>query len=295
MTQLVETGRVRFGPDETSGAQGISFLSEFETQIAKSFFEADRRRSAQHLKAILGDRRFPNPKDVDVLMRWISLVAPLDGVILDFFGGSGSTTEAVMRLNEEDGGTRQSILVTNNEVGPTSARALRRDGHHPGDPEWSAMGVFEYVTQPRISTVARGKRPDGSTYSDGLRANVEFFELRYLDPGMVRRGREFEAIAPLLWLEAGATGARIDSIPDLAWAVADNYAVLFDVDMAKAFLDEVTSRAKAGTTPDLTYIVTDSVSAFQTVIERLPSGTVPVRLFEGYLTNFTANVEGATR
>ena len=45
-----------------------------------------------------------------------------------------------MRLNAEDGGTRQSILVTNNEVGAKQAKELRKAGHHPGDPEWEAHG-----------------------------------------------------------------------------------------------------------------------------------------------------------
>lgn len=36
-------------------------------------------------------------------------------LVLDFFAGSGTTGQAVMELNEEDGGNRQFILVTNNE------------------------------------------------------------------------------------------------------------------------------------------------------------------------------------
>ena len=34
-----------------------------------------------------------------------------EALVLDFFGGSGTTGEAVMRLNADDGGTRQFILV----------------------------------------------------------------------------------------------------------------------------------------------------------------------------------------
>lgn len=40
-----------------------------------------------------------------------------DSLILDFFAGSGTTLHATMQLNEEDGGHRQCILVTNNENG----------------------------------------------------------------------------------------------------------------------------------------------------------------------------------
>ena len=36
-------------------------------------------------------------------------------VILDFFAGSGTTGQAVMQLNKEDGGNRKYILCTNNE------------------------------------------------------------------------------------------------------------------------------------------------------------------------------------
>lgn len=40
-----------------------------------------------------------------------------DGIVLDFFAGSGTTLHAVMQLNNEDGGRRQCILATNNENG----------------------------------------------------------------------------------------------------------------------------------------------------------------------------------
>ena len=40
-----------------------------------------------------------------------------DGIVLDFFAGSGTTMHATMLLNEEDGGHRRAILVTNNENG----------------------------------------------------------------------------------------------------------------------------------------------------------------------------------
>jgi adenine-specific DNA-methyltransferase len=205
-------------------------------------------------------------------------------VILDYFGGSGTTTEAVLRLNNEDGGTRQSILVTNNELGAKQAKALRKAGHHPGESEWEDQGVFEYVTRPRISTVVTGKRPDGSAYSDGLPANVEFLQVNYLDPGMVRRGREFEAIAPLLWLE-----------PDAGWALTDHYGVLFTVDAMAPFSAAVSEAAQAEQAPAVVFIITDSPTEFQAAAERLPIGIDTVRLYESYLANYTINVLGGAR
>lgn len=295
MDRLIAEDRVLFGADHTTTAYFKRYLDEQTDETVGSVFERDRRASTAYLKGILGDARFPNPKDHEVLKRWIRIVAPADAVVVDFFGGSGTTTEAVLRLNSADGGTRQSILVTNNEVGAKQAKALRKAGHHPGDPEWESLGVFEYVTRPRITTVVTGRRLDGSIYSDGLSANVEMFDLTYLDPGMVRRGREFEAIAPLLWLEAGGVGERIESIPEQGWALTATYGVLFTVDALTPFAAAVAKATKAETPPNVVFIVTDSPVEYQTAAERLPVGVETVRLYQDYLSNYTINVEGGAR
>jgi len=270
-------------------------LENTSGQVPLSVFDRQRTHSGRHLQEVLGDKRFPFPKDHEILMRWIRLAAPQDGVVLDFFGGSGTTSEAVIRLNSEDGGTRQSILVTNNEVGAKQARDLRKAGHHPGDADWEGLGVFEYVTRPRVSTTVTGKRPDGSVYSDGIDANVEFFRMSYLDPGMVRRGREFAAIAPLLWLEAGATGDRIDEEPEAGWAMTDQYGILFTVEAMGPFAAAVTAAAAADMAPRVVFIITDSPTEFQAAAERLPVGIDTVRLYESYLANYTINVSGGAR
>lgn len=68
------------------------------------------------LKKVLGDRVFPNPKPVDLIMDLVRVACPKkDGVVLDFFAGSGTTLHAVAQLNAVEGASRQCILVTNNE------------------------------------------------------------------------------------------------------------------------------------------------------------------------------------
>ncbi|MFE3572574.1 DNA methyltransferase, partial [Bacillus subtilis] len=258
MAELREQGLISFGKDETSTAYELVFLEKMDKQVVESVFVRDRNPSGDHLEEILGEKRFPNPKDVDVLARWIGLASPRDAVVLDFFGGSGTTSEAVMRLNAQDGGTRQSILVTNNEVGAKEAKVMRTADVHPGAPEWEARGVFERVCRPRISTVVTGKRPDGSKYSDGLEANVEFFKLTYLDPGRVRLGSEFTAVAPLMWLEGGAQGDRIEEIPEAEWALTDSYGVLFSIDALKPFAAAVAKAATDSRVPRVLFIITDS-------------------------------------
>jgi adenine-specific DNA-methyltransferase len=55
-------------------------------------------------------------KPISFLKHFIKLATNNpNAVIMDFFGGSGSTAHAVMELNHEDSGDRQFILVTNNE------------------------------------------------------------------------------------------------------------------------------------------------------------------------------------
>lgn len=254
-------------------------------------------RGNKALSEILGEARFPYPKPLDLLtdiLLGFGQGNP-DAVILDFFAGSGTTTEAVMRLNAEDGGNRQAILVTNNELSATEAKKLRKAGLHPGDAEWESKGIFEYVCRPRISTVVKGVRPDGSEYSDGLPANVEMFDLVYLDPSSARRGIEFPRLAPLFWLQGGARGERIEADPGEGWALTATYGVLFDIDTLVAFADAVTTAATTGEPPGVLFIVTDSLAEYQQAVERLPVGIDTVQLYEDYLLNCTVNFSGGIR
>lgn len=249
------------------------------------------------LKRILGSKRFPYPKPVELIIDIVMGFSQgnRDAVILDFFGGSGTTVEAVMELNTFDGGNRQAILVTNNELSATEAKKLRKAGLHPGDAEWESKGVFEYVCRPRISTVLKGVRPDGSEYSDGLPANVEMFDLVYLDPSSARRGIEFPRLAPLFWLQGGARGERIEADPGEGWALTATYGVLFDIDTLVAFADAVTTAATTGEPPGVLFIVTDSLAEYQQAVERLPVGIDTVQLYEDYLLNCAVNFSGGIR
>ena len=61
---------------------------------------------------------FEYPKPVSLIKYLVEIVENgKKTIVLDFFAGSGTTGQAVMELNEEDGGNRQFILVTNNENG----------------------------------------------------------------------------------------------------------------------------------------------------------------------------------
>ena len=57
------------------------------------------------------DLPFENPKNISLIKELIKSVQGNDFIVLDFFSGSGTTADAVMRLNEEDGGSRKFIMV----------------------------------------------------------------------------------------------------------------------------------------------------------------------------------------
>ncbi|TDZ99778.1 site-specific DNA-methyltransferase [Mycobacteroides salmoniphilum] len=251
------------------------------------------------VKDLLPGRAFPYPKSlyaVEDALRFFIADKP-GAVVLDFFAGSGTTAHAVMRLNKQDGGRRQCISVTNNEVAAEEHNALRKDGLRPGDPGWEKWGICEYLTKPRIRAAITGTASDGTPapddykytdefpVADGLEENAVFFTLTYEGPLSVAHHRAFARIAPMLWLRAGACGPIISEVGDKGWDLTDGYGVLDDLDSAARFVAEVKRTPGVATV----YIVTDDDLAFQMVCRELPRGVRPVQLYESYLRNFEIN------
>jgi len=251
------------------------------------------------LQKILPGRDFTFPKSlyaVEDCLRFFVKNKP-DALVLDFFAGSGTTCHALMRLNEEDDGARRSIIVTNNEVSAVEAASLRAQGLRPGDAEWEALGICEYITKPRIAAAVTGLTPDGThiegdyahnmpgELAEGLQANVEFFDLSYEDVSEIRLDMAFNALAPLLWMRAGAQGSRIEA-PASDYALADRYAVLFNLDAAAPFLAEV----KKATGIRCVFLITDSEAQYQLVAAELAEGVKPVRLYEDYLRSLETSI-----
>lgn len=248
------------------------------------------------LMEVIPKRRFPFPKSlyaVEDALRFFTSDKPT-ATILDFFSGSGTTAHAVMRLNKQDGGRRQCISVTNNEVAADEQTMLRKQGLRSGDPDWEKWGICDYITKPRIKAAILGETPEGHAINgdykftdefpmaDGFQENAEFFTLTYETPVAVSHNRAFERIAPLLWMRAGSEGARIEKLPEEGWAVAETYSLLTDLDKSAPFAEAM--EAQKGIR--IAYIVTDDERRFQAVVRQMPPKVEPIRLYESYLTNF---------
>jgi adenine-specific DNA-methyltransferase len=68
---------------------------------------------------------FDNPKPSLLIKTLVQLATNKDSLILDFFAGSGTTAQAVMELNKEDGGNRKFILVQIPEKTDESSEAYK--------------------------------------------------------------------------------------------------------------------------------------------------------------------------
>jgi len=293
---------------ERSGEQGqvIAGSEAIKRRLAKTVWNRPGHNAGKHgsdlITLLLPGRKFPFPKAlyaVEDALRFYTKNKP-SAVVLDFFSGSGTTAHAVARLNRQDDGYRQCISITNNEVAADEQAALRQQELRPGDPEWERWGICDYITKPRIAAAVTGKTPSGEPIrgdykftdefpmADGFEENVEFFTLTYETPWRVARNRDFTAIAPLLWLRAGAQGRRIDAVPSAGWDVAETYGVLVDLDQTRPFLNAVADADSVR----IVFIVTDDERRFQMVCAGLPEQMEPVRLYESYLTNFEINTGG---
>ena len=257
------------------------------------------------LHSILGKRGvFPFPKSIYAVRDCLAAVVRNrpNALIVDFFGGSGTTLHSTALLNVADGGNRRCVLVTNNEVNDKVARKLHKQGHFAGDSEFEAHGIFQQVTRPRVESVITGRRPDGKPipgidkdgrpFGSGLEENVIFYRLTFLNPDRVELGSDFAAVLPLLWLAAGAyghcpappkdgAGYLIAEEQRFAVLLRESHFAKFHAAMLKA--DEVSH----------IYLVTDSEEAFAEMRSELPRRERVSMLYRDYLRSFRINTERA--
>lgn len=119
--EMLQDNKIYFGKDGNGVPRIKRFLSEVKQGITPmtiwKYSEVGHSQDAtKELKDIFGGESvFSYPKPVSLIKRIVSLYGDKSSIVLDFFAGSGTTGQAVMELNEEDGGKRQFILVTNNE------------------------------------------------------------------------------------------------------------------------------------------------------------------------------------
>ena len=119
--ELLADNRIVFGTTGEAGPQRKRFWSEAQKRgrVAKSMWiDVDTTANAtSYLESLVGKKIFTNPKPVDLIQRFIQLGTKNEGdIVLDFFGGSGTAAEAVLRQNINDNIKRSFIFVTLPEI-----------------------------------------------------------------------------------------------------------------------------------------------------------------------------------
>jgi adenine-specific DNA-methyltransferase len=128
----IESGEIDVvGRDEQGAVQVVPGRADSRRTTVKTVWNRSAHHAGWHgqalVRALLPGRGFPFPKSLYAVEDALRLAIhdKPDAVVLDFFAGSGTTAHAVMRLNKQDGGRRQCISVTNNEVSADEQRRLR--------------------------------------------------------------------------------------------------------------------------------------------------------------------------
>ena len=233
------------------------------------------------LKRIVPGSSFPFPKSLYAVQDSIRLFTAHKprALILDFFAGSGTTLNAVNLLNLSDGGQRQCIMVTNNEVSEQEAKNLQAQGYRCGQAEWERLGICRTITWPRSKFTILGRRDDG-TQIDGEYTMTSMVELE--QPRKFRR-IGFASVEDLKTVaKRKQLVALIDDIPQSAvkaespFVVSDVYSasILFDESQSDWWLDELDGH------DHIThfYIVTSRNSTFNQLKARIHDLLGPVIL-----------------
>ena len=102
---------VLWGEDETIIPKIKKRINTASEKLKSTYYEDNRSTTNQLRKLFDGHKVFDNPKSATLVKRLCKFILGNNDLILDFFAGSGTTAQAIMELNKEDGGNRKFILV----------------------------------------------------------------------------------------------------------------------------------------------------------------------------------------
>jgi adenine-specific DNA-methyltransferase len=157
------------------------------------------------LQAIFGSTTFNYPKPPSLLKQLVEQATEPDSLVVDFFGGSGTTAQAVLEQNAADGGTRRFILVSSTEA----------------TDEELDKNICRDVCGPRVKAVINGFGGNGPVGGD----------FAYLRTRRVERGRlthlDHEQVWTVLQLIHGETLGPYDGEKRWQWAGDAEQAVMY--------------------------------------------------------------------
>ena len=182
LMKAYEEDRLWFGKSGENVPRLKKYLNEVKQGVVSNSillpYEVGSTQLAKEtIKKILNDNIFETPKPVELIKRLIRLNSDKKGLILDFMAGSGTTGHSVLDLNKEDGGKRQFILCTNNEL-----NGLEKELQEKclSKKEIQEHGICRRVTYPRIEKVIKGYKNSKDEKVEGLGGNLKYFKTGFI-------------------------------------------------------------------------------------------------------------------
>jgi len=177
-------------------------------------------------KMFNGSSPMDYPKPTSLIKRIIDFVAHdrKDAIVLDFFAGSGTTAQALLELNEEDGGNRKFIVCTNNE-----------------------NQLCEIVTLPRIYKVINGYKNLKEEQIEGLGGNLKYFKTSFVKNRPNKDQLKIEITkqcTEMLCLKEGIFNLKTTTKDYKIFEQNDRFMAVF-YDFANASLDELKKQMNA--------------------------------------------------
>jgi site-specific DNA-methyltransferase (adenine-specific)/adenine-specific DNA-methyltransferase len=186
---LLKDSRIWWPPNPKTGwPRKKRFLSETQERMPASTFwpEFKTQSGARELDEVLDNRVFAFPKPTALIQRVISYCAPPGCLVLDSFGGSGTTGHAVLKQNAEDGGNRRFILVEMDD------------------------NIARNVTAERVKRVATGYTNAKGNVVEALGGGFQFCRLSaeplFTADGQIRPDVRFAQLAEFVWFAETGTG-----------------------------------------------------------------------------------------
>ena len=175
------------------------------------------------VKALLGNKDFPYPKPLSLVLGLLAQASRVDDTVLDFFAGTGTTGHAVLALNAQDGENRKFILCSSTE---TTAKepdknvcrdvcAERMKRVIDSSPSY-AHNSFAYL---QLNKIAPGDAPFEAT-------SAQAFALLTLRLGKVARPVPVGKAGIQVLLQDAAAGSFTVLIHSLSAATLDELAAL---------------------------------------------------------------------
>ena len=111
LERMIQENRILWKDSLPKQKEFMSEMTNENKAIKSNWGVFDAQSTTVFLKHLIPEMKFDNPKPINLMKYLIRVSMGSDGVILDLFSGSATTSEAVMRVNEEDGGKRKYIAV----------------------------------------------------------------------------------------------------------------------------------------------------------------------------------------